>query len=178
MDLEGLKDLAFNASFMKAFTPHPVCLKKPGSSSPKPLIGVIQDEAFQFYYPENLEALEKAGANLVFLNALAGDFPADLDGLYIGGGFPETQALLLAQNGSFRSALKEAIEGGLPVYAECGGLMYLGETLIYQGKTYPMVGTLPLTFVLEKRPQGHGYTQDQGPEEKSLFPGRCRTERT
>ncbi|MGC1402589.1 MAG: cobyrinate a,c-diamide synthase [Thermodesulfobacteriota bacterium] len=170
MDLEGLKALAFNASFMKSFIPHPLCLKKASSSLPKPLIGVIQDEAFQFYYPENLEALEKAGANLVFLNALTGDFPADLDGLYIGGGFPETQALLLAQNDSFRSALKEAIEGGLPVYAECGGLMYLGETLIYQGKTYPMVGTLPLTFVLEKRPQGHGYTQIKVLKKNPFFP--------
>lgn len=170
MDLEGLKTLAFEAPFMKSFIPHPVWLKKADASFARPLIGVIQDEAFQFYYPENLEALEKTGAKLVFLNALNGGFPAELDGLYIGGGFPETQALMLARNDSFRRALKEAIEEGMPVYAECGGLMYLGKTLVYQGEGYPMVGVFPLTFVLEKRPQGHGYTQIRVAEENPFFP--------
>ncbi|MCU0580549.1 MAG: cobyrinic acid a,c-diamide synthase, partial [Desulfobacterota bacterium] len=70
-----------------------------------PRIGVIQDSAFQFYYPENLESLQAAGAELVFLNALGGRFPADLDALYIGGGFPETQAPALSQNESFRRSL-------------------------------------------------------------------------
>jgi cobyrinic acid a,c-diamide synthase len=158
LDLEGLRTLAYAAPLMRSFTPHPVCYRGTGASASRPLIGVIQDKAFQFYYPENLEALEKAGAELIFLNALTGEFPTTLDGLYIGGGFPETQALRLADNHSFRLALKEAIEEGLPVYAECGGLMYLGQTLIYQGGTYPMVGVLPLAFVLEKKPQGHGYT--------------------
>lgn len=170
LDLEGLKTLASGATFMKSFIPHPVWLKKAGASLAKPLIGVIQDEAFQFYYPENLEALEKAGAKLVFLNALTGGFPTELDGLYIGGGFPETQALMLARNDSFRRALKEAIEEGMPVYAECGGLMYLGKTLVYQGESYPMVGVFPLTFVLEKRPQGHGYTQIRVVEGNPFFP--------
>jgi cobyrinic acid a,c-diamide synthase len=170
LDLEGLQALASAAPFMKSFTPHPVYFGKSGSASAQPLIGVIQDEAFQFYYPENLEALEKAGARLVILNALSGEFPAALDGLYIGGGFPETQALLLAQNDSFRLGLKDAIEEGLPVYAECGGLMYLGETLVYQGEAYPMVGALPLTFILEKKPQGHGYTMIKVRKENPFFP--------
>ncbi|MBI5605768.1 MAG: cobyrinate a,c-diamide synthase [Deltaproteobacteria bacterium] len=170
LDLDSLRTLAFDAPAMKSFTLHPVYSKKAGTSSSNPLIGVIQDEAFQFYYPENLEALEKAGAKLVFLNALGGAFPPGLDGLYIGGGFPETQALMLAQNASFRLALNEAIEEGLPVYAECGGLMYLGKTLIYQGEAYPMVGTLPLAFVLEKRPQGHGYTTLKVRKENPFFP--------
>ncbi len=135
-----------------------------------PSIGIIQDQAFQFYYPENLEALEKAGAKLVFLNALTGEFPASLDGLYIGGGFPETQAPLLAKNEPFRLAVKEAIEEGLPVYAECGGLIYLGKHLFYQGETYPMVGALPVSFVLEKKPQGHGYTRIKVREENPFFP--------
>jgi cobyrinic acid a,c-diamide synthase len=162
--------MAFEAPLMKAFTPHPVYLNKRKFSADQPVIGVIQDKAFQFYYPENLEALEKAGARLVFLNALSGEFPAGLDGLYIGGGFPESQALMLARNTPFRLALKEAIEEGLPVYAECGGLMYLGKTLIYQGEAHPMVGALPLTFVLEKKPQGHGYTMIKVRKENPFFP--------
>jgi cobyrinic acid a,c-diamide synthase len=81
-----------------------------------------------------------------------------LDALYIGGGFPETQAQLLSDNRSFRTALRDAIEEGLPVYAECGGLMYLGERLIVDRKEYPMVGAIPAEFILQKKPQGHGYT--------------------
>jgi cobyrinic acid a,c-diamide synthase len=170
LDLEGLRALAYGAPPMKTLTPHPVCFRGTGPGPARPLIGVIQDRAFQFYYPENLEALEKVGAELIFLNALTGEFPVTLDGLYIGGGFPETQALRLAENYSFRLGLKEAIEEGLPVYAECGGLMYLGQTLIYQGETYPMVGVLPLTFVLEKKPQGHGYTTLKVQKDNPYFP--------
>lgn len=171
LDLDRLQELAFSAPAMTSGAPlRSGFRKKRASALSQPLIGVIQDEAFQFYYPENLEALETAGARLVFLNALSGDFIPLLDGLYIGGGFPETQALLLARNEAFRFALREAIEGGLPVYAECGGLMYLGENLIFQGETYPMVGALPLTFVLERRPQGHGYTTIKVQKENPFFP--------
>jgi cobyrinic acid a,c-diamide synthase len=170
IDLERLQSLASQAPAQKAFIPHPACLTSGKGKTTGPSIGVIQDAAFQFYYPENLEALEKAGARLVFLNALSGEFPHDLDGLYIGGGFPESQALLLTENGPFRLALKGAIEEGLPVYAECGGLMYLGEAITYQGLTYPMVGALPVTFVLEKKPQGHGYTMIKVQKENPFFP--------
>ncbi len=170
LELDRLLALAHSAPYLKSYIPPMVHHKKTGSASMNPSIGIIQDQAFQFYYPENLEALEKAGARLVVLNALTGEFPASLDGLYIGGGFPETQALLLAKNNPFRLAVKEAIEEGLPVYAECGGLMYLGKNLFYQGESYPMVGALPMTFVLEKKPQGHGYTQVKVREENPFFP--------
>ena len=82
----------------------------------------------------------------------------DIDALYIGGGFPETNAIVLAKNTAFRKSLRSAVEGGLPVYAECGGLMYLGKALLLENKTYPMSGIFPLTFSLEKKPQAHGYT--------------------
>ncbi len=127
-----------------------------GESTPK--IGIIRDQAFQFYYPENIEALERAGASIQYLNALNGTFPEDIDGLYIGGGFPETQAVKLSANRPFRKALLRAIEQGMPVYAECGGLMYLGDHIIWQHKTYPMVGAVSWDFVLGKRPIGHGYS--------------------
>jgi len=81
-----------------------------------------------------------------------------VDALYIGGGFPETHADELTQNVKFRQELKALAEEGLPIYAECGGLMYLGEELVLNGKSYPMAGVLPIVFGLSKRPQGHGYT--------------------
>ena len=171
LDLDRLLAMAYAAPVLKSYTPPKVLHKKTRSSLINPSIGIIQDRAFQFYYPENLEALEKAGAKLVILNALDGEFPPSLDGLYVGGGFPETQAPLLAKNDSFRSALREAIEDGLPVYAECGGLMYLGKSLFYQGEAFPMVGAFPVDFVLEKKPQGHGYTQIRVREKESVFPG-------
>jgi len=121
-------------------------------------IGIIRDQSFWFYYPENLDQLKKSGANLIEINSITDDKLPDIDGLYIGGGFPETQAKILADNRLFRNSLKARIEAGLPVYAECGGLLYLGDALIVEGRQYPMVGALPISFVMEKRPQGHGYT--------------------
>ncbi len=121
-------------------------------------IGIIRDSAFQFYYPENLEELEGKGARLVEINALKAGKLHVIDALYIGGGFPETNAVALAKNRAFRKSLKEAVENGLPVYAECGGLMYLGESLVLDGKTCPMAGIFPLKFSLEKKPQAHGYS--------------------
>jgi len=123
-----------------------------------PLIGVIRDGAFQFYYPENLEALEKAGAKLTFLDSLQGAGLPELDALYIGGGFPETQAARLSANEAMRKDLCRAIHHGLPVYAECGGLMYLGRRLVWQGRTYPMAGAIGWDFVVGERPVGHGYS--------------------
>ncbi|NJD57516.1 MAG: cobyrinate a,c-diamide synthase [Nitrospirae bacterium] len=121
-------------------------------------IGIIRDSAFQFYYPENFEELEKRGALLVEISALTARKLPDVDALYIGGGFPETHAIALAKNRAFRTSVKKAVLQGLPVYAECGGLMYLGEELVLDNKTYPMAGIFPLRFSLEKKPQAHGYT--------------------
>lgn len=121
-------------------------------------IGVIHDSAFQFYYPENLEALRRAGARLIEFSALTDDLPPSLDALYIGGGFPETHAALISANETLRKAIKGAAEKGLPIYAECGGLMFLGEELFWEGKSYPMAGILPITIGVSKKPQGHGYT--------------------
>jgi len=136
----------------------------------RPRIGFIEDRSFWFYYPENLEQLVRLGAELVQIDAMAFPRLPDLDALYIGGGFPETQAQALADNKTFRADLKDAIENGLPVYAECGGFMYLGERLVVGERSYPMVGALPLEFVLQKRPQGHGYTVLEVARENSFYP--------
>ncbi len=121
-------------------------------------IGILKDSAFQFYYPENIEALEQRGAKIYEISIFNDRKLPEIDALYIGGGFPETNAIALSENVAFKESLLEAVEAGLPVYAECGGLMYLGEKLILGSKTYPMAGIFPLTFGLDKKPQAHGYT--------------------
>jgi cobyrinic acid a,c-diamide synthase len=121
-------------------------------------IGIIRDSAFQFYYPENIDALERAGARLVEFSALNGDLPSSLDALYIGGGFPETHARELAANETMRRSIRKAAGEGLPIYAECGGLMYLAEELVIEERTYPMAGVFPLVIGISRKPKGHGYT--------------------
>lgn len=132
-------------------------------------IGILQDAAFQFYYSENLEALEKAGGELVPLNALSDSELPQLDGLYIGGGFPETNARELAANSAFRQAVKKAAECGLPIYAECGGLMYLGSSIVLDGEEFPLVGIFPIRFGMSAKPQAHGYTIFQVDQENPFY---------
>lgn len=133
-------------------------------------IGIIRDSAFQFYYQENFEELEKRGAELIEVSPLTEAGLPDVDALYIGGGFPETHAIALAENVGFRGSLYKAVQEGLPVYAECGGLMYLGRKLALEGRTYPMVGALPISFGLEKRPHAHGYTIVEVGRANPFFP--------
>jgi len=130
----------------------------PASQEGGPRIGIVRDSAFHFYYPENLEALERLGAELVFIDALSDAELPQIDALYIGGGFPETHAEQLEANVSFRASLRSAIEDGLPVVAECGGLMYLSESIERDGIAREMVGVFPVSFDIAERPQGHGYT--------------------
>jgi len=113
---------------------------------------------FQFYYPENIEALQAAGAETMMISPFTSNDIPPVDALYIGGGFPETHAQELANNLTFRIQLKDLAEKGLPIYAECGGLMYLGEELVLDQGTFPMAGVLPVVFGFSKKPQGHGYT--------------------
>ncbi len=124
---------------------------------PAVTIGVLRDRAFSFYYPENLEALEAAGARIRLIAPLTDPVLPDIDALYAGGGFPEVHAAELAANRSFRQALAERISGGLPVWAECGGLMYLSRAIREGDVVHPMVGALPIEVEQGKRPQGHGY---------------------
>lgn len=166
--IERARDMAsrfidMDALWEIAGTAGPVIRPAGADERPEPAaagvrIGVLRDTAFQFYYPENLQHLERRGAALVTINALTDPRLPEIDGLYIGGGFPETQASRLADNESFCRSLREAAENGLPVYAECGGLIYLGRSLRVGGAEYPMTAVFPADFVLEKRPQAHGYT--------------------
>ncbi len=160
VDLAAIARLAAEAPALEALDPAPAPPFRVAAVDPV-RIGVFRDTAFQFYYPENLEALQAAGAELVFLSPLS---PGEaglslLHGLYIGGGFPETHARQLAENSPARLRLRELVERGFPVYAECGGLMYLGRELHTREGRFPMAGVLPLSFEVCPRPQGHGYTR-------------------
>jgi cobyrinic acid a,c-diamide synthase len=123
-------------------------------------IAVARDKAFGFYYADDLAALESAGAQLVPLDTLHdARLPAGVDGLIIGGGFPELFMAELEANVSLRTELHRAIADGLPTYAECGGLMYLARTLNWQGRNAQMVGIIPGDVVMHERPVGRGYVQ-------------------
>jgi cobyrinic acid a,c-diamide synthase len=133
-------------------------------------VGVIRDRAFTFYYPENLEALQAAGAELVFIDSLHDAHLPATDALYIGGGFPEVFMDELQANASLRSDVREAVEGGLPVYAECGGLMYLARSVKWGERRAQMVGVLPCDIYMTERPQGHGYVELQVAGDNPFFP--------
>jgi cobyrinic acid a,c-diamide synthase len=108
-------------------------------------LAVAHDAAFCFYYEDNFDLLRAAGAEIIFFSPLRdATLPTGISGLYLGGGYPELYAAQLAANGTMRSAIRAAIETGLPTYAECGGLMYLTQSITdLAGKTYPMAGVLP-----------------------------------
>lgn len=133
-------------------------------------MGVVQDTSFHFYYPENIEALRERGAEIVELNASADASMPKLDALYIGGGFPESHAKVLARNKAFHRSLQEAVEEGLPVYAECGGAIYLGKGIEVEEAFYPFVGIFPVIYRLHEKPQGHGYTLLEVEKENPIFP--------
>lgn len=140
------------------------------ATSTRPKIGVMRDHAFTFYYPENLEALEEAGAELVFVNAFSDAALPELDALYIGGGFPEIFMDELSANAGMRASVRQAVERGLPVYAECGGMMYLSRRIVWGEKSAEMVGALPCEIEMMNKPQGHGYVTAEVDAENPFFP--------
>lgn len=137
-------------------------------------IGVFRDEVFSFYYPENTESLIARGAEIVPVSPMGDDRLPSLDGLYIGGGFPEEHAARLAERTEFAASVRRLVERGLPVYAECGGLMYLSRELIHDGVTYPMAGVLDVAVEQTDRPQGHGYVVGEVRQENPFFSAGTR----
>jgi len=124
-------------------------------------IAVARDNAFCFYYQDNLELLEGQGAELAFFSPIAGDdLPPDTDGLYLGGGYPELYGNKLAANSRLRDRIKAKSNAGMPIYGECGGFMYLCESLFDQhGKRYPMAGCFPFTTRMYPRLKALGYRE-------------------
>ncbi len=162
-------DLARVRALAAAATPLPLAAGVPappaGAAAPVPRrslrIGIARDRAFGFYYPDDLATLEAAGAELVFIDTLHDQRLPALDGLFIGGGFPEASLEGLAANTALRAALRQALEGGLPAYAECGGLMYLSRSIRWNDRRAEMVGAIPGDTVMHARPVGRGYVQLQ-----------------
>jgi len=124
-------------------------------------IGVARDPAFCFYYPDNLELLEGSGAQLLFFSPIQDACaPPDLDGIYIGGGYPELFAERLAANESMRRQIRTHSLAGMPIYAECGGFMYLcSELQDQQGRSFPMVGGFPFKTRMLPRLKALGYRE-------------------
>ncbi len=152
VDLDEVLAVARQASPLSA------CAPAPGAAPGAPVrVAIARDAAFGFYYPGDLEALRAAGAELVAFDALHDERLPQADGLFIGGGFPETHMDALAANGGLCAELRAAIDAGLPAYAECGGLMYLARSIEWNGRRAEMVGALPADIVMHARPVGRGY---------------------
>lgn len=130
-----------------------------GSFTKKKTLGVFFDAAFSFYYPDDLEAFVRAGFRLLPISALRDTALPAVDAFFIGGGFPEVHAAELEANVSLRASIRSAIEGGLPAYAECGGLMYLSRGIEWRGRCRAMVGVIPADTVMSDRPCGRGYVK-------------------
>ncbi len=170
VDLARVRGLMDQAPAWREDLPPEGLMPASPPQGPRPRVGVVRDAAFGFYYPENLEALANFGAEVVFCSALSDPELPPVDALYLGGGFPETHAPALAANASFRSSLARAARQGLPIYAECGGLMYLGRRLIVEGRAHEMAGVFPVDFAMQRRPQGHGYSQCRVEAENPFWP--------
>ncbi len=147
----------------------------PGRSDVR--IAVARDAAFGFYYQDDLEAFEQAGAELLSFDTLNDKHLPEADGLFIGGGFPETHLEALSANDQLLKEIRRALAAGMPAYAECGGLMYLSRNIHWRGESRDMVGAVPADVVVGKRPQGRGYMllQESGKNpwpQLSTTPGR------
>lgn len=157
VDLDRLLAIAATATPME-----PIGFPPPAAPPSAPIrVAIAQDAAFGFYYADDLEELRAAGAELLPFDALHDAHLPDADALFIGGGFPESFGRELEANRSLRTEIRQAIEGGLPTYAECGGLMYLARTLSWEGDTHEMVGVIPGDIMMHPKPVGRGYVRLQ-----------------
>ncbi|WP_444685790.1 cobyrinate a,c-diamide synthase [Alkalicoccus luteus] len=165
-DLEQIKELAEAPPLL---VPSPSLFREPEKASV--VTAVAKDEAFSFYYPENLELLEQAGSRIAFFSPLKGEpLPADADGLYIGGGFPEEFTEQLAEEGTSAASISRAVENGMPVLAECGGFMYLTESITKpDGSVHPMLGLIPGKVTFTKRLAALGYRESTPDSSNALL---------
>ena len=122
-------------------------------------IGIARDSAFCFYYHDDLEMMKQQGATIMFFDTIKDEALPEVDALFIGGGFPETHKEQLAANQKMRGAIRHFANSGKPIYAECGGLMYLTRTIRWKDEESEMVGIIPADTVMHDRPVGRGYVK-------------------
>lgn len=157
VDLDRLEAIAATRGASPERTRPIVVERRRAETAPDaPVIAVARDAAFCFYYQDDLEALERAGARLAFFSTLEAPRLPEADGLFIGGGFPEAHVAALAANASLRADVAAKGRAGLPIYAECGGLMYLSRRIVWGPASGEMVGLVPGDAVVHERPQGRG----------------------
>lgn len=164
---EGAIDLDRLVALARAAPELPAAPPAPAPPRVRARLGVARDPAFHFYYPDNLDALAAAGVELVPFSPLADpDLPPGLDGLYLGGGYPEEHAAALGQNVVMREAVRAFAASGRLVYAECGGLMYLARELAdREGRRHPMAGVLPIATRMLPRRKALGYAEAETAQE-------------
>lgn len=157
VDLDALLEMASQHS-VPLTAPAP---KPPRPASSKVRIGVARDDAFCFYYQDNLELLQQCGAELVAFSPIAdAELPSGIAGLYLGGGYPELHAAKLSGNESMLASIRRFARADAPVYAECGGFMYLTEAIVDTGnREYPMAGLFPTRARMQARLAALGYCQ-------------------
>jgi cobyrinic acid a,c-diamide synthase len=160
LDLNRLTELAGSAPPLPAAADELLGLanQSPGE---RRCLAIARDEAFSFYYQDNLDLLELAGARLLPFSPLGDDeLPLEAEGLYLGGGFPELHAERLAANTAMLRSVRRAAEAGLPIYAECGGLMYLAEGIVdFDGQQHAMSGLIPCSVGMQPRRSRLGYVE-------------------
>ena len=173
VDLEAVWALAREAPPLELSKGSPACHRE---EKARCRVAVARDPAFFFYYPENLELLEAGGAELVAFSPLADpELPKEVDGVYIGGGYPEAYARDLAENRAMRQALRRFAAQGRPVYAECGGLMYLARSLVtLSGESHEMVGIFPGAVRMQDRLASLGYVEVEARAKNPLLPVGAR----
>jgi len=175
IDLNALQRIARTAPPLPTLTSgfYESLYHRTQSSLPHPLpIAVARDEAFSFYYQDNLDLLEAAGAEIVPFSPLHDhQLPPDARGIYIGGGFPELYAAALAENAPLMADLRQAHAQGLPIYAECGGFMYLTQGITdLEGQWHDMVGLVPGDMRMTPKLAGLGYRTVVSPRGNFLIP--------
>ncbi len=153
VDMHRLLDIAESANPLPASTVDTIRAEPQAPVR----IGIARDAAFGFYYPDDLDTFKQENAELIPIDLINDQTLPEIDGLFIGGGFPETHMKKLEQNRTMRNAIKSAIDAGLPCYAECGGLMYLSEQIEWNDAACQMAGVIPGKIVMHKKPQGRGY---------------------
>ncbi len=178
LNIDALVDLAREARPLKISflgeiygVPLDIKLKEAGQTPLRCRIAVGRDEAFHFYYPDNLELLERAGAELVGFSPIHdARLPKEIDGIYLGGGYPEVYAEALSANGAMHEEIRRFAESDGPVYAECGGMMYLTRDIhLISGRRFPMVGLIPGGIQMSERLSRIGYVEVEAQEENPLL---------